>query len=412
MTGPAAAADLPRRAAAFLSDTSPRRLGVAVSGGGDSMALLDLMAEACAASGTPLEAVTLDHGLRPEAADEAAFVARHCVGRAISHSTLRWQWDGNGNLSASARSARYTLIAEWAAQRGVDLVVLGHTRDDQAENLLIRLSRAAGADGLAAMDQRFARHGIDWARPLLDVPRQALRAHLEARGIGWCEDPGNEDPAYERSRARQALAQLAPLGLGAGALARVAGQQAQVRDALAHYTALEARRLARTEAGDLLLAEDPALPAEIRRRLLLAALHWIAPAPYPPRDTALKAMQAALAESGTATLAGCLVTAEPGHLRFTREPGAVAHTACPTTATWDGRWQMEGPHAPALQVRALGEAVSQTPWRSTGLPRRSLQSSPAIWQEDALIAAPLAGLSGGWTADLAYCRRVFAGCPL
>lgn len=412
MSGAAAAADLSRRAAAFLSDTSPRRLGVAVSGGGDSMALLDLMAGACAAAGVALEAVTLDHGLRPEAAAEADFVARHCAGRGIPHETLHWHWDGRGNLSAAARAARYALIATWAARRGVDLVALGHTRDDQAENLLIRLSRAAGTDGLAAMERRFTRHGVTFARPLLDVPRQALRDHLAARGIRWHEDPGNDDPAYERSRARQALARLEPLGLGAGALARVAGQQAQVRDALAHYTAAEARRLARIEAGDLLLADDPDLPAEIRRRLHLAALQWIAPAPYPPRNAALEAMQAALADSGTATLAGCLVTREPGRLRFTREPRAVAGTACATTGTWDDRWRLAGPHAPELQVRALGEGVSATPWRATGLPRRSLQSSPAIWQGEALVAAPLAGLPEGWTAVLADCRRVFAGSPL
>lgn len=399
----------------------PRKLGVAVSGGGDSMALLDLMAWHAARLEVPVEAVTVDHGLRPEAADEAAFVAAHCAGRSIPHRTLTWDRAGGGNLPARARAARYRLIADWAAARGIDCVALGHTRDDQAENLLIRLSRSAGVDGLAAMEARFERHGVTWIRPLLSCAREDLRTYLDAREIRWCEDPSNEDPAYDRSRAREILRALAPLGLDTGTLARVSENLSDAKHALQHYTRAEAARLARQDGGDVVLtrAPVPPVPAEIERRLLVAAIQWVSGAPYPPRQSALAELEAALSRTDTFTMAGCVLTlsrpdgARNRSLRVTREWSAVKHLACPTDALWDGRWRLSGPHAPGLEIRALGEAVAQCPgWRESGLPRQSLLASPAIWRGETLVAAPLAGVCGDWTADLAETRCDFVASLL
>ncbi len=122
----------------------PKRLGVAVSGGGDSMALLDLMIWHAREMGFDVEAVTVDHGLRAEARDEIALVRAYCDAQGVPHSVLAWSWDGEGNLQAAARNARYSLIAEWAREREIDTVALGHTQDDVAETFLMRLARRAG----------------------------------------------------------------------------------------------------------------------------------------------------------------------------------------------------------------------------------------------------------------------------
>ena len=129
----------------------PQVLGVAVSGGSDSMALLHLMHEFCQINKIELQAVTVDHRLRPEAAQEAAHVARQCAEMGLPHDTLIWQdWSGEGNLQNAARNARYHKMACWAGTRGIDTIAVGHTADDQAETVLMRLARRSGVDGLLA----------------------------------------------------------------------------------------------------------------------------------------------------------------------------------------------------------------------------------------------------------------------
>lgn len=391
-----------------------KRLGVAVSGGGDSMALLELMHGHAVDRGARIFAVTVDHGLRPEAKDECAMVARVCAGYGVPHEVLHWAWDGQGNLQAAARQARLTLIAAWARRHKIGTVALGHTQDDVAETLLMRLARRSGVDGLAAMEQRFARNGITWVRPLLQQSRAELRRFLRAEGVAWAEDGSNADPRFDRVKARQALSALAPLGIDADALASVAQNMAHARFALDHYAASEAEHMVRQEAGDVLIAQRPPrpIPPEIRRRLLVAALQFVSGAAYPPRQEALVAMEVALTVEGAPahTLHGCIVTREgPDWLRITREPNALSASVAPTQAIWDGRWRLDGPHAPALEIRALGEAATQCPeWRQTGLPLTSLKGSPAIWKGSDLVAAPMAGYPQGWQASLSPPRDDFA----
>ncbi|MGJ8618282.1 MAG: tRNA lysidine(34) synthetase TilS, partial [Sulfitobacter sp.] len=120
----------------------PDVLGVAVSGGGDSMALLHLLHGLSALHGTKLRAVTVNHGLRPEAASEAQMVQAFCATLGVQHDTLMWKdWDGIGNLQNAARQARYQMMADWATIHGISTIALGHTADDQAETFLMRLAR-------------------------------------------------------------------------------------------------------------------------------------------------------------------------------------------------------------------------------------------------------------------------------
>lgn len=392
----------------------PDRLGVAVSGGSDSIALLDLMIWQGAQKAFEVRAVTVDHGLRPEARQEAEMVAAFCEARGVPHDVVRWEgWDGSGNLQGQARKARYRLIAAWAKERGLDWVALGHTMDDQAETVLMRLARQSGVDGLSGMSGRFERHGVTWIRPLLRQERSTLRDYLQSRDITWCEDPSNEDGTFERVRARRAMACLSEIGIDADALATVASNADAARWALEHYARREVHEngIVREDRGDLILPEHfltPKLriPPEVGRRLMIAALRWISGNEYPPRRSAIIGIDVGLMNAERHTVAGCLVSRVKGNrrleneLRITREFNVVKDAACATDQVWDGRWKLDGPRAPDLEVRALGQAVKDCPdWRKTGLPRTSLIASPAVWRGEDLVAAPLAGFGNGWTAS-------------
>ena len=386
------------------------RLGVAVSGGGDSMALLHLLADWARARGVVLHAVTVDHGLRPAAKAEAAMVGEVCEGLGVAHGTLAWDgWDGSGNLQDQARRARYRLMTDWAREAGIGAVALGHTADDQAETFVMRLARGSGVDGLSAMAARRRAGGVLWLRPLLSVSREALRAYLRARRLGWVEDPSNADLRFERVRARQVLADLAPLGVTAGGLMATTRRLAEAREALEAVTHEAARRLARVELGDVVLERDgfAALPAEIRRRLMVHTLNWVASAEYGPRAEALAEVLRQVDEGGSTTLHGCRVVVGKADLRVAREFQAVKDTVAEPGRLWDRRWRIVAGEAATpgetkdLQVRALGEAgvALCAEWRVAGLPRSSMITLPSLWRGADLVAAPLAERANGWKVE-------------
>jgi tRNA(Ile)-lysidine synthase len=366
-------------------------LGVAVSGGGDSLALLLLLQ----ASGRRVEAVTVDHGLRAEGAAEAEAVARLCAERGIPHATLRWRdWAGRGNLQAAARGARRRLIAAWARERGLGAVALGHTLEDQAETFLLRLARGSGVDGLAAMGFATPGEGLLWLRPLLEARRADLRAWLAGQGVPWAEDPSNADPAFARVRARAALDPLATLGLPPERLASAAAAMARARAALEAATGDLARAcLTPGPAGDLTLDPAPwrAAPEEIRLRLLAAALGWVSGAPLRPRLSALTGLAGAITAGRLEglTLHGCVLRPKGERIVLRREPQRVGPPV-PFGAIWDARWRVTGPGAGA-GIAALGTAglAARPHWRDSGLAREALLTTPGVWRDGALIAAPV-----------------------
>ena len=392
----------------FAAEDAPP-LGVAVSGGGDSTALLHLLNDWRLAGGPDLVAVTVDHGLRPEAADEARRVGTICAALNIPHDTLHWRdWNGCGNLQDAARRARYELIAGWARDRGLAHVALGHTADDVAETFLMRLSRRAGLDGLSMMAPQFSHDAVTFHRPMLYLGRDELRRFLTARGLSWSDDPSNENPAFARVRARQALSALGTLGVGTDELAAVARNLAHDRATLGHYVARAGHELTTVQAGDLLIARDPfqELPEGVARRLLAAGLVWVSGARYPPRAAPLDAMMQAVRAGQGGTLHGCLLRVGRNSLRLSREWQAVANLVAPPGQIWDGRWIVTPPadvQGDAVKVSALGEEgmlqLCQA-WRETGLPRSSALATPAVWRAGQLLAAPLLGRANGWQARL------------
>ena len=249
-------ADILDAVRAAFSGQLPSRIGVAVSGGSDSVALLHVLATLARGTQTTLHAATVDHGLRPEAAEEATHVARIAAGLGVAHETLHWRgWTGQGNLQDAARRARQDLLTRWASRTGISVIAFGHTADDQAETVLMRLGRAAGANGLSVIPRRRLHQGIVLLRPCLSLRRDDLRAYLDRQGIAWVDDPSNDDPRFDRVRARRALPVLETLGIGVDALSAVAANMADVREALDWYTFLAARDMVQIDGPDSVILD-------------------------------------------------------------------------------------------------------------------------------------------------------------
>jgi len=275
------------------------RLAVAVSGGPDSLALLLL---AHAALGSRVVALTVDHGLRAEAAAEAAMVGEICAARGIDHVTLHWEGaKPAANLQAAARDARYALLRDWCAVNGVCWLATAHHRDDVAETLLLRLARGAGLAGLSGPRPRRALgHGVTLLRPLLGATHVQLVALVRAAGLTAVDDPANRSPRFDRTAARALLATtpwLDPTRLAASA--RHLGQAEAALDWAAGL-AWDSR--VETE-GDMLWLDVTGLPYEIARRVLLRGLRTLNPGTT-PRGPDVERLMAACAAGRTATLAG------------------------------------------------------------------------------------------------------------
>ncbi len=202
--------DLPDPKKLFSGINTALPVIVAVSGGSDSLALLLLASAWANSKNVMLQAVTVDHGLRPEAAAEAAFVAGVCERHDLSHVTLAWEGiKPSSGISDASRKARYTLLEEFAADIGAGTIITGHTADDQAETIAMRLKRDDGTNlgrGLAGMARvTLLPGGIKLVRPLIDCKRRDLRNYLSQCSQSWIEDPSNQDQSYERVRIRQEL---------------------------------------------------------------------------------------------------------------------------------------------------------------------------------------------------------------
>jgi len=277
------------------------RIGVAVSGGPDSMALLG--ASAASWPGQVL-AATVDHGLREAARAEAEMVAGWCAAHGVPHVILTARIGSDGNLQAAARAARYALLERWQADHGIAWLMTAHQADDQIETMLLRLNRGAGVGGLAGVR---ARRGT-LLRPLLGERRAALRAWCVDHDLPFVDDPSNADARFDRVRMRGALAG-APWIDPAG-LARSAGALAQAHAALDWATdGLAADFLVLDEGRARLTRTD--LPPEFLRRLLLRMIDHVHSGAEKPRGPSLDQALVQLFHGSTVSLADCVLTGGP-----------------------------------------------------------------------------------------------------
>lgn len=292
------------------------KLGLAISGGPDSLALLLLAAEALPGQ---VEAATVDHALRPESAAEAEAVARICAGLGIPHEILKVDV-APGNVQAEARHARYAALAGWIAARGLAALATAHHADDQAETLLLRLNRASGVAGLAGARARGMVPGtaIPLLRPLLGWRKAELAALVESAGLEAAQDPSNTDDRFDRARLRQALSGADWLDVPA-----IATSAAHLADADAALDWAARREWAEgVSTQGLGVTYRPQAPRAIALRVLARIVAEMDG--EEPRGGAVARLFDALVEGRTSSIGKLLARPGPGGWTFTKAPARRA----------------------------------------------------------------------------------------
>lgn len=294
------------------------RIGLAVSGGPDSLALLLLAAEARPGK---VEAASVDHALRPGSKDEAQMVADVCKGLGVPHRVLtaEWRHKPETGIQERARIKRYRLLSQWLIDRNLSALVTAHHLDDQAETLLMRLNRGSGVRGLAGMRRVSVIPGRSQPllRPLLGWRRSELAQVCESAGLAPADDPSNSDEKFERIRVRQALDSAD--WIDREAMARSAAHLAGADDALKWATDREWKR--RVSESEEEIVYRPRAPAEIRRRVVRRVLAELAieGRSNPVRGREVDQLIGVLSEGGKATLRGVLCSGGD-EWRFSRAP--------------------------------------------------------------------------------------------
>lgn len=386
------------------------RVAVAVSGGSDSVALMHLVAACAAKDIARVTILTVDHRLRPESAEEARRVGEMARATRFSrHQILTW--DGAHpatGIQAAARDARYRLLGTYCRENGIGALLTAHTRDDQAETVLMRLARGTGIDGLGAMASvRRLDDGIAQYRPLLGVSRADLRAYLQSTGAHWIDDPSNDNPAFERIRWRQARAALDDLGLTDRTLALTANRAARAAAALDWATVNAVHdagvRYAWSPLGFAVVSRAwlGTLPSEIRLRVLGTLIEALggqgAPQPLAALESAVEGLCNAQSPMRRGfTLNGAMVRAAGDKITVLREPiGARRGQPVPQSVSalrivpgqsvrWDHRFIVHLGAAPeGATVRPLGPdglaalRAAKTPLPPE-VPSRVLWALPAL----------------------------------
>ena len=296
------------------------RWAVAVSGGGDSLALMHLVRDFAFQQGlSPPVVLTVDHGLRKSSATDAKKVAAWARQAGLAAHVLTWRGKKpKTGIEAAARDARYRLMGGFLTAHKIVTLFAGHNQDDQAETFLLRLARGSGLDGLSGMLAR-----APWpvegfpelvlARPLLEFGREELRAFLKAKGQAWLDDPMNEDMAFDRVKVRKARDALAQAGLTSARIAAAAAHLARARESLEVMTSAVLARAARKQGEGSILLDAAALaaaPREVGLRALASVLMAVGGEPYRPRFESLERLFDRIAVrdfKGGATLHGCQI---------------------------------------------------------------------------------------------------------
>lgn len=388
---------------------SSRALAVGVSGGADSMALAMLADGWARERGIPLTALTVDHGLREAAAEEAARVAEWLGRRGIAHQTLRVSRPRpTAGVQRAAREWRFAAFDGWCRDNDAGPVLLAHTREDQAETLWLRIAADSGPDGLAAMRPRARLRGLEVARPLLSVAKRRLVATCRARDQAWIEDPSNRDQQYTRVRLRRLAPGLSDFGLGAREAARITGAMAIARAEMDRQCATFLRLhggVSPTGVAWFDADEFRRLPKPFQEILLSRLTRAVGGAELPPRRARVERLVAEL-RGGDAfrarTLAGCIIARRGDRKVWVyREPGKVAGRVSVEPGRlrrWDNRFEVIGQPSGAFVIGSLGEDG----WRwlrrhdpaaliTLGLdrwPHGARLSIPAIHELDGTVSVP------------------------
>jgi tRNA(Ile)-lysidine synthase len=401
---PVGAAEFAARMAQLGPFEPAPRIGVAVSGGADSMALALLADRWARDAGGSVLALIVDHGLRAGSAAEAALAADRLAGRGIDRLVLTLTDLPHGaGLAERARLARYHALTQACASAGIVHLLLGHHLADQAETLLIRALGGSAASGMAAMSPLVETAELRLLRPLLAVAPARLRAHLQMARAEWIEDPSNQDTRALRPRLRALRADRDGTGSVSAALAAsaaAAGRARAVRET--RCAAAMARTVTLRPEGFAILPAGPVAPD-----VFAALVQAISGADYPADTAAIAALAAA---PRPATLAGVrLIEAGAGILMLREEAAIAPAMKLRDGVVWDGRFRVRTVKCPLGHPPSGGTLLGHLGAAAAGLRRRSglpsavLRTLPALWMGETLVAVPHLGY---------YVDEMFTGIEL
>lgn len=410
---PLRADEFARLMAALAPFEARPRLAIGVSGGADSSALALLAGEWARARGGEAVALVVDHRLRPQSTAEALLAARRCRHWGLTAQVLAWEGAKPATaIEETARTARHALLERACLRLGALHLLLAHHRDDQAETVAMRRQRGSGSTGLAGMSACVERAGYRLLRPLLAIPQARLAATLEARGVGWIDDPMNRDPRFARARLRRDGAPAAQAG--AGGTARLQRESA-LAIALARLATLDPFGVACLDrARWRRLEDDVALAVLARLALAVGGGVW------PPRGPRLAALARRLRgpETVACTLGRCLwrggesvaVLRERRYLPVVEAEVAKGRREL----LWDGRFCVALPPG-RWRVQALsalggaGAAFAPSPpaFLSPALARLARDTLPAVCGVEGVAAVPHLGYARD-DAAARGCRARFA----
>lgn len=379
---------------------APKRLLLAVSGGSDSIALLQL-ASTLRTLGAALRVATVDHQLRPASADDARFVERAAAALGVQAIVLRWAGDKPATgLQAAARAARYRLLAHEAASWRADAILTAHTADDQAETVSMRMARRSGARGLAGMaPETIIADGANppqrLLRPLLAIRRAGLRGLLADKGAAFIDDPSNHDPRFERVRVRQAI-ERSPRGEAAtDALLAIAAGARRLTALIDRLDNARAGALGAAFGADGSISLEAAAVSPAVDGALAARFFGAAGGGDPPADEAAAAALQAAVAGRRATLSGAMIGRAGPRVVIAREPAAIfgrkGETPMPAIPIapgarllWDRRFIVENTLGVAAEVRPVGSAAKQV----TAEQAEVIAAAPGLWVGASLAAFP------------------------
>lgn len=400
-------------------DTSMKKLGVdevcpkiavAVSGGGDSLALALLAEDWVKARGGTVLALTVDHGLREGSADEADKVGRLLRAFGIRHDILVWRGSKPAtHIQEEARNARYALLLETCRERGFPVLAVAHNLEDQIETFWMRLAHGSGLDGLAAMASSREVDGVTIIRPVLSFSREQLRATCVQRKIEWMEDPSNKNEKYLRVKLRQFEELLAGEGMTPARLSQTLQKLEDARAALQSVAAEAATSCVQLHPEGyvtLVLTVWKNFPRELQRRILAQAISMVAVQDYPTGFDGVEHLRQDLlgADFAGRTLGGCeIFPARDGVALILREAAAAeGRVKVMEGMVWDRRFAVSGIQSDTLEIGILGDAgISELKKHTDGggavlkrlesLPFKVRRGLPALWREGNLVAVPVVG---------------------
>ncbi len=373
------------------------------------MGMLALAAEAQKFSAAPqFSVLTVNHGLRPEAAGEAEMVAAQCKKIGMAHKVLTTDKALSGSdIQQQARMMRHRLMGAWCTERGVPLL-LAHHQNDQAETVLMRLARGSGIDGLAAMSATRTLHlpsgPLRLIRPFLDIASTDLRRYAMTADMPIIDDPSNQNHDFERVRWRQLMPQLADMGIDAARLASLAASMQQTRDTLnqrLHDWLADVSDW--HEYGVLCVPRRAflALPEDYQARLLSHYVRYFGGHEHPKKRRQITRLYEAVSErqNGAVTLGGIALRWRRDRLFLGREAAA-----CPTEyviaseSQWDRRFMLRHavPDNRQMQIKIgpLGtngvQAARDAAMRfDDAVPAAYLAALPAISRDGAMATCPI-----------------------